>query len=433
MGRLYTLCLFIRQQFNAGAPGIAPLNRRRLILLLTIIGPGIVISAADNDAGGITTYAVAGASYGYELLWIVFFASIFLAIVQEMCARMGAVTGKGLSDLIRENFGVRWTTFAMLTLLVANVATTVAEFAGIAVAMEIFGISRFISVPIAALALWVLLIRGSYRYVERVFLVLALSLLAYIVAGFLVGPNWSAVAAGTLVPTVRLEPNFLLLAVAVVGTTITPWMQFVLQSSVVDKGLTIKEYSYTRLDIYLGASYTFVVCYFIVITAGATLFPANIAVQDAAQVAQALSPLAGQYAEMIFAIGLLGVSFMAGSILPLSTAYAVCEAFGLERGVSYSFSDAPAFYLIYTALIAIGAGAILIPDLPLVKVMLFSQDVNGILIPVVLVFILLLVNNRRLMGRYVNGPWYNLIAWASTAIIVAFTGLLVATSILGIV
>ena len=391
-----------------------------------------MVSTADNDAGGIATYAVAGADHGFELLWVVLFSSIFLAIVQEMCARMGVVTGKGLSDLIRENFGVRWTTFAMVTLLAANAATTMAEFAGIAAALEIFGISRYISVPLAAVALWLLLVRGSYRYVEKVFLALALSLLAYLVAGFLVGPDWNAVARGTLMPSVRFETNFLLLSVALIGTTITPWMQFVLQSSIVDKGLTIRDYKYTRLDVYLGALYTFIVCYFIVITAGATLHPAGVAIQDAGHAAQALAPLAGPYAEILFAVGLLGASFMAGSILPLSTSYAVCEAFGLERGVSYTFSEAPAFYSIYTALIAVGAGAILIPDLPLVKVMLFSQDVNGILIPAVLVFVLLLVNNRRIMGRHVNGPWYNLVAWASTAVIIAFTALLLAASVLGL-
>ncbi len=411
---------------------VTTLNRRRLLLLLSIIGPGIVVSSADNDAGGIATYAVAGAHYGFELLWVVLFASLFLAIVQEMCARMGVVTGKGLSDLIRENFGVRWTTFAMITLLAANVAVTIAEFAGIAAALEIFGVSKYISVPLAALALWLLLIKGSYRYVEKVFLVLALSLLAYLVTGLLVGPDWGAVARGTLLPTIRFEPNFLLLSVALIGTTITPWMQFVLQSSVVDKGLTVKDYNYTRLDVYAGAFYTFIVCYFIVITAGATLHPAGLAIQDAQEAAQALAPLAGPYAELLFGVGLLGVSFMAGSILPLSTSYAVCEAFGLERGVSHSFSEAPAFYSIYTALIAVGAGSILIPDLPLVKVMLFSQDVNGILIPVVLVFVLLLVNNRRIMGRHVNGPWYNLAAWASTAIIISFTALLLAASLLGL-
>ncbi|MDO8689285.1 MAG: Nramp family divalent metal transporter [Dehalococcoidia bacterium] len=408
------------------------MSRKRLILILGIVGPGIIVSAADNDAGGIATYSVAGANYGYEMLWIVLFASLFLAIVQEMCARMGVVTGKGLADLIRENFGVRWTSFAMVTLFIANVAVTMAEFAGVAAALEIFGVSRYISVPLAAIALWLLLIRGSYRYVERVFLVLALSLLAYLAAGLLVGPDWSAVAIGTVVPSMRFEPNFLLLAVAVIGTTITPWMQFVLQSSVVDKGLTIRDYKYARLDVYLGAFYTFIVCYFIVITAGATLHPGGVAVQDAQQVALALAPLAGQHAEILFAVGLLGVSFMAGSILPLSTAYAICEAFGLERGVSYSLSEAPAFYSIYTALIALGAGAILIPDLPLVKVMLFSQDVNGILIPVVLIFILLLVNNRRLMGQHANGRWFNVVAWASTGVIIAFTLLLLGTSILGL-
>lgn len=408
------------------------MTKRRLFLLLSILGPGIVVSSADNDAGGIATYAVAGSSFGFETLWIVLFASLFLAFVQEMCARMGVVTGKGLSDLIRENFGVRWTTFAMVTLLAANVAVTMANFAGIAAALEIFGISKYLSVPLAALALWLLLIRGSYRYVEKIFLMLAISLLAYVVAGFLVGPDWGAVARSTFMPSLRFETNFLLLSVALVGTTITPWMQFVLQSSVVDKGLTLKDYKYTRLDVYLGAFYTFIVCYFIVITAGATLHPAGVVIQDAQEAAISLAPLAGSYAELLFAAGLLGASFLAASILPLSTAYAVCEAYGLERGVSYSPSEAPVFYFLYTALIAVGAGAILIPGLPLVKVMLFSQEINGILIPVVLVFVLLLVNNRRIMGQHVNGPWYNAVAWASTGIIIAFTGLLLASSVLGL-
>lgn len=408
------------------------MNRRRLVLFLSIIGPGIVISAADNDAGGIATYSVAGASFGYELLWVILFASLFLVIVQEMCARMGVVTGKGLADLIRENFGVRWTTFAMATLFIANVATTMAEFAGIAAGLEMLGVTRYISVPLAAVALWFLLVRGSYRYVEKVFLALALSLLAYVVAGFLVGPDWGAVAMGTIVPTVRFESSFLLLTVAVVGTTITPWMQFVLQSSIVDKGLSVQDYKYTRLDIYLGAFYTFIVCYFIVITAAATLHPAGVVVQDAGQVAQSLVPLAGLYAEVLFAVGLLGVSLMAGSILPLSTSYAICEAYGLERGVSYSIADAPVFYGIYTASIVLGAGAVLVPGLPLVKLMLFSQDVNGILIPVVLVFILLLVNNRRIMGDRVNPTWFNVVAWVSTGVIISFTALLLAASILGL-
>jgi Mn2+/Fe2+ NRAMP family transporter len=407
-------------------------RRRRLLLILGIIGPGIVVSSADNDAGGIATYALAGANHGFQLLWVILFASILMAIVQEMCARMGAVTGKGLSDLIRENFGVRWTTFAMVTLLVANVAVTMAEFAGIAAALELFGVSKYISVPVAAVAVWWLVARGSYRYVEKVFLLLVVSLLAYLGAGFLVGPDWGLVARGTLLPSLQFEANFLLLVVALVGTTITPWMQFVLQSSVVDKGLTVQEYKYTRLDVYLGAFYTFIVCYFIVITTGAVLYPRGIGIETAGQAAIALAPLAGPYAQVLFAAGLLGASLLAASVLPLSTAYAVCEAFGLERGVSHRLHEAPVFYSLYTALIVVGAGAILIPDLPLVQVMLFSQDVNGILLPVVLVFVLLLVNNRRLMGQHVNGRWYNLVAWASTALIITFTGLLLAASLAGL-
>lgn len=408
------------------------MSRRRLLLLLSIIGPGIVVSSADNDAGGIATYAQAGATYGFEMLWVVLFASAFLPIVQEMAARMGIVTGKGLSDLIRENFGVRWTTFAMVALLAANMSVTMAEFAGIAASLEIFGISKYLSVPLAVPFLWFLPIRGSYKYVEKVFLILAISLLAYPIAGLLVGPDWPAVAHGTLVPSLHFEGGFMLLLVGLVGTTVTPWMQFALQSSVVDKGLTTREYNYARLDVFIGTFYTFIVCYFIVITAASTLHPAGVVINDAQEAAVALAPVAGTYAEVLFAVGLLGVSLLTGSFIPLSTAYAASEAFGLERGISRSLSEAPGFYAIYTAVILLGAAAVLIPNIPLLHVMILSQDVNGILLPVILIFMLLLVNNRRIMGDRVNGRWFNAVAWGATAVIILFTAMLLVSSIFGL-
>ena len=397
------------------------------------MGPGLITAAADNDSGGIATYATAGARYGYDMLWVLFLVTFSLAVVQEMCARMGAVTGKGLSDLIRENFGVRWTVFAMAVLLVALATTTVAEFAGIAASLELFGLSRYLTVPLAAAAVWWLVVKGSYRYVERILLLLALFLLAYVPAGIIVGPDWGAVARGLLVPSFRLEPDFILLSIAVIGTTITPWMQFFLQSTVVDKGLRAAHYEYARWDVFFGAFFTDFVAFFIILATAATLFQAGQHIETAADAARALEPLAGARAELLFALGLFGASVLAASVLPLSTAYAVCEAFGWERGIGLSFGEAPMFFGLYTALIVFGAGMVLLQQVSLMQVMLLSQEVNGLLLPVILVFMLLLVNDRRLMGRYVNGPIFNAVAWATAAVLIVLTVLLTGTTVASLV
>lgn len=396
-------------------------NKRRWMLLLATLGPGIITASADNDAGGIATYATAGASYGYDLLWALLLITVILAIVQEMCSRMGAVTGRGLSALIRERFGVRWTLFAMVVLLFANIATAIAEFAGIAAASEVFGLSKYAAVPIAALGVWLLVVKGNYRVVEKVFLGLALILFSYVISGFLVGPPWAQVAKATVSPTIHWNASFLLVLIAFIGTTITPWMQFFLQSSVVDKGITVKNYGYAKLDVLVGAFLTDFVAFFIVIATAATLHVRGIHIESAADAAIALAPVAGKYAEYLFATGLLGASLLAASVLPLSTAYAVCEAFGWETGISKGWDEAPMFMGIYTAIIAIGAAVVLIPNLPLFFVLLLSQDINGILLPVILIFMLILVNDRRIMGKYVNGPVYNFISWGTALVLIALT------------
>jgi len=435
-------------------------SRRTILTFLAIMGPGLITAVADNDAGGIATYASVGASYGYEMLWMLFLITFSLAITQEMCARMGAVTGKGLSDLIRENFGVRWTAFAMLILLVANAVTTIAEFAGIAAGLELFGITRYLSVPLAALAVWLLVVKGSYRVAEKVFLFFAVFQLAYVLAG-LISPNqdWSLALTNLLsvfsplcrligwlgqpflstgisqslqtfpTPVFRLESGFILLFIATIGTTITPWMQFYIQSSIRDKGITSEEYRYARWDVLFGAFVTDFVSFFIIIATAATLHRANIAVETAADAARALEPLAGIYSAQLFAIGLAGASLLAACILPLSTSYAICEAFGWESGISRGWNEAPAFFTLYTLLIAIGAGMVLLPDLNLIDIMLLSQDINGILLPAILIFMLLLVNNKRLMGRHVNGPVYNVLAWTTAIAVIVLTVLLLITSL----
>jgi Mn2+/Fe2+ NRAMP family transporter len=433
--------------------------RTRILLFLAIMGPGLITAVADNDAGGIATYSSTGAAYGYEMLWMIFLITFSLGIIQEMCARMGAVTRKGLSDLIRENFGVRWTALAMLVLLVANAATTIAEFAGIAAGMELFGVNRYISVPLAAIAVWLLVVKGSYKVAEKVFLCFAIFQLAYVVAGFITPhQDWNLALSSLLsffsplfrglgwlghsvlppavsqplrtfpLPVFRLEFNFILLFIATIGTTIAPWMQFYIQSSVRDKGISAEEYRYERWDVLFGAFVTDFVSFFIIITTAATLHRAGIRVDTAADAAKALEPLAGIYSAQLFAVGLVGASMLAASILPLSTSYAVCEALGWESGINKGWREAPIFFALYTALIGLGAGAVLWPHLDLIKIMLLSQDINGILLPVVLVFMLLLINNKRLMGRYVNGPVYNFLAWATTVAIIILTLLLLVTS-----
>jgi NRAMP (natural resistance-associated macrophage protein)-like metal ion transporter len=398
-------------------------RRKRLLMYLAILGPGMITANAGNDAGGIATFASVGADFGYTLLWLLIPITISLGIVQEMCARMGAVTGKGLADLIRESFGVRWTALIMLALLVANAGVTVSEFVGIAAASELFGVSRYISVPLAAILVWSLIVKGSYKRVERVFLLMSLVFLGYIVSAFLARPDWGAVTVGLVRPEFKLEHAFLFTFVAIVGTTISPYMQVYVQSSVVEKGVTPENYAKTKIDVWVGTIFAILIAFFIVVSTAATLHKAGIQVTSAGDAAHALRPLAGRYAETLFGIGLFGASMLAAGVLPLATAYSISEALGFEKGVSRSFREAPIFLGTFTFLVAVGAAIAIVPNLPLIRVLLVTQVINGLLLPIVLFAILKLVNNRELMGRHVNGPLYNIAAWL-TAIVVTLLSLL---------
>jgi NRAMP (natural resistance-associated macrophage protein)-like metal ion transporter len=406
---------------------------RQLLILLSVIGPGLITANVDNDATGITGYSLAGAQYGYGLLWAVVLVTISLAVVQEMAARMGVVTGKGLADLIREKFGVRITFWSMLLLLIANAATTVAEFAGVAGAMDIFGVSPYIAVPVAAVVVWVLVVRGSYRYVERILLALCLIYFTYVISGFLVHPNWGEVLHQTLVPPIQLNQRYLLTLVAVIGTTIAPWMQFYQQSAIADKHIKIAHLRYEQIDTYVGTFLTDFVAFFIVICTGATLFVHHIQINEAKDAALALAPLVrgnGQIAEILFGVGLLNASLMAASVLPLSTAYSIAEAFGWERGVGRNFKEAPQFLALYTFIIAVGAGITLfVPKDRLVFVLNLPNVVGGMLLPLILILMILLCNDRRLMGRYVNGRAYNIVAWITAIVMTILTFLIVVTTI----
>jgi Mn2+/Fe2+ NRAMP family transporter len=402
--------------------------RARLLLLLAVIGPGIITANVDNDAGGITTYSVAGAHYGYSLLWLMPLVALALIVVQEMSARLGIVTGKGLADLIRENIGFRWTTIIIGLMLIANLANTVSEFAGVAASMEIFGISKFVSVPVVALGVWLLIVKGSYKHVERIFLIASALYLTYIASGIIAHPPWAEVAQAAITPTFHLDVGYVTIFVTIIGTTIAPWMQFYQQASIVDKGLKATELSYERIDVILGSVFAVVVAAFITIACAATLFANGIQIATAEDAALALRPLAGANASTLFAFGLFNASVFSAAILPLSTAYVVCEAFGWEMGVNRSFKEAPIFFSIYTALIALGAGIILLPVKSLVDAMLSSQTLNGVLLPIILIVMLRLINNKRLMGRYVNGRLFNLLAWGTVVILIGLTVILIVTS-----
>ena len=403
--------------------------RSRVGLFLSAMGPGIVTAFADNDAGGIATYAAAGAKYGFALLFTMFISTVCLMIAQEMSARTGAVTGKGLSDLIREQYGVKWALFAMIVLIGANIGTTASEFSGIATSFEIFGINKYISVPVMAITIWALVLKADYAKTEKVFLALCLTFLSYIVSGVIVNPPWGEVMIASVTPTFSWDAEFLLMAIGVIGTTITPWGQFYVQASVVDKGITAADYQYTRWDVIIGSFFTWLVAFFIIVATAATLYVNGVTIESASDAAVALAPIAGQYASMLFAFGLLGASMLAAFILPLSTAYAVCEAFGFERGVSKSYKEAPVFFCLYTALIIIGAVMVLWPNLSLYRVMLMSQVVNGILLPPILIFMVLIASDNYIMGRYANSKWYNVVAWVFTVVLIILTLLLLASSI----
>lgn len=393
--------------------------RRRVALLFAVVGPGLITATVDQDAGGIYTYSLAGAQYGYWLLWTLIPMGGLLYLSEEMCARMGVVTGKGLSDLIREEFGFRTTFFLMLGILATNLGNVLAEFAGIAASLELFGVSRYLSVPVGALLVWGMVVRGTYRVVEKIFLVGCLFYITYIVSAVLAAPAWSDALRHTAVPKLSWETGYLLLVMALIGSTIAPWQHFYLQSSVVERGVPRRRYGEVRADVLVGSISCLVIVFSIVVACAATLHREGVThFQDAAQAAKALEPLAGPYASGLFALGLLNASLLAASILPLSTAYTICEGLGFEASLDRPFREAPIFYWLYTALIVVGAGLILIPGAPLVRIMVFSQVVNGFLLPVVLVFILLLVNRRELMGKNTNSRAYNLVAWTANGVMI---------------
>ena len=390
---------------------------RGLLLFLSVAGPGIITSNVDNDAGGIATYSMAGAHFGTTLLWTLIPIMVALIIVQEMSSRMGVVTGKGLSDLIRERFGVKITVYLMFALVLTNFGNVIAEFAGVASSLEIFHVSKYVSVPLAAVVVWLLVVKGTYRSVEKVFLSACIFYVTYIVAGFLAKPDWAAVGGDIISPSFKMSSESLGMIIGLVGTTIAPWMQFYLQAAIVEKNVSVKEYRMSRLDVIIGSVVVTVVAGFIVLTCAATLFKAGIRVEPAADAAQALRPLAGRYCAALFAFGLLNASLFAASILPLSTAFVVCEAMGWENGVDKKFSEAPQFYGLYTMLILLGAGIVLLPRIPLFPVMYISQVLNGMVLPLLLVFMIRLINNKKLMGGHVNGPIYNSISWATVVVL----------------
>jgi len=409
-------------------------GRRGLVAFLAVMGPGLIAGVAGNDAGGITTYSVLGAETGLSLLWLFPITIIVLAVVQEMAARLGVVTGQGLSDLIRDRFGVRWTAFAMLVLLVANGANTVAEFAGAASALEIFGIGRYLTVPVVAVALWALVVFSpSYRAVERVFLTTALVFLAYIASAFLAGPDWGAVGRALVTPTISFDPHILLLMVATVGTTITPYQWFYLQSAVAEKGIGEEELRLEQADAVGGAIWTNVIAIFIVVAVATTIHASGLRIETAEDAALALAPVAGDLASALFGIGLFGASVLAASIMPISTAFVICEAFGWESGVGKRFRDAPIFFGIYTFLLVVGALVVLIPGLDLIPVIVASQNLQGLLLPIVLVFMLVLVNDERLLGRYRNGRRLNVLAGAAIGVVILLDLVLLGVSALGLV
>jgi len=400
---------------------------QKIVLFASIIGPGIITANVDNDAGGIATYSIAGAHFGYSLLWTLIPITIALIVVQEMSARMGAVTGKGLAELIRESYGVKITFWLMLCLFITDLGNTAAEFAGWAASNELFGINKYISVPVGALIVWLLVVKGSYRVVEKIFLLICLVYFVYIPAAILAKPDWPQVAIETIKPSFHFNTDYIVTLIGVVGTTIAPWMQFYLQAAVVEKGVRKEEYWASRIDVIAGCFMTDIIALFIIVACAATLFPAGIKIESAKDAAISLAPLAGKYASVLFAVGLANASLFSASILPLATAYYICEGMGWEAGVSKNFKDAPQFMWLYTILIAIGSLIILIPNAPLIAIMWVSQVINGVMLPFVLIFMLLLINKNELMGEYTNSKIFNRIAWATTIIMILLTVIFVVT------
>jgi len=393
----------------------------QLALFFAILGPGIITGSVDNDAGGITTYSVAGAVYGYSLIWTLIPSFIVLVVIQEMNARMGIVTGKGLADLIRENAGVKITFFIFIGLLIADIGNTTTEFAGVAGSMEVFGMSKYISVPIVAFMVWFLVVKGNYKIAERIFLIFSVSLLMYVVSAIMGKPHWSEIGSSIAHPKMTMDTQGLTIVIGIIGTTIAPWMQFYMQSSVIEKGLKMKHYKYLLIDIIIGCLATVVVAFFIIVACASTLHENGVVIEEAKDAALALKPLAGALASQVFAFGLFIASIFSATILPLATAFYVCEAFGFEAGIDKKWNEAKEFYFLYTGIIILGAAIILLPNAPLILISLWSQVINGMLLPVVLVCMILLVNNKKIMGEYVNKPINNIIGWAAAAILIALS------------
>ncbi len=398
---------------------------RNLAIFFAILGPGIITGSVDNDAGGITTYSVAGALYGYGLIWALIPSFIVLVVIQEMNARMGIVTGKGLSDLIRENAGVKLTFFIFIGLLLSNIGNTTTEFAGVAGSMEIFGVSKYISVPVVAVMVWFLVVKGTYQIAERIFLIFSASLLTYVVSALMGKPDWGEIGMAIIRPGIELNTQSLTIVIALVGTTIAPWMQFYMQSSVIEKGLTIKNYRFTVIDIVVGCVITVIVAFFIMVACGSTLYPNGVIINEAKDAALALKPLAGELASQVFAFGLFVASVFSATILPLATAFYICEAFGFEAGIDKTWNEAKEFYILYTGIIVISAAIILFPNAPLISISIWSQVLNGILLPVVLVCMILLINNKKIMGSYVNNRTQNIIGWSAVVIMAALSVILI--------
>ena len=414
---------------DEGAPTKKP---NKMLLVLAAMGPGLVTAMAGNDAGGISTYSTAGAQFGFGTLWVIPIMCVLLAVVETTAGRMGAVTGKGFAALIRERFGIRLTALAMLALLIGNVATTFSEFAGIASGMEMFGVSKYVSVPVAALAVWLLVVGGSYKRVQNVFLALSFVFVTYIVAAFLAEPDWGQALHDTVVPQVNGEPAFIALVIAMIGTTIAPWMMFFTQSNVVEKGLTPRDLPLQRVDAVSGTIAACLVAWFIIVTTGAVLHPQGIAIDSAADAAHALAPFAGQYAEALFAIGLVAASFLAACVLPLTTAFVICEAFGWEAGVSFKWKEAPTFKSIFTFVIGFSAAVVLIPGINLLSVMLTAQFVNGVILPVLLAFMAIIAADKRIMGAHRSRLVSKVLVWATVGVVAALTVALLVMQLLGL-
>jgi NRAMP (natural resistance-associated macrophage protein)-like metal ion transporter len=389
------------------------------------MGPGIITSNVDNDAGGITTYSLAGAEYGLKLIWSLIPIMIALIVIQEMCARMGVVTGKGLSDLIREKFGAKITFYLIIGVFLTNMGNVLSEFAGVAAGMEIFGVNKFISVPASAFLVWWMVVKGTYKSVEKAFLVACVFYVSYIITGIIVKPDWGNVFEQFTHPQLSFQPSEMTMLIGVVGTTIAPWMQFYLQASIVEKGIKIEDYKFARFDVVMGAVVVHIVAFFIILVCAETLFKHGVRIETAKDAALSLAPLAGKYCTYLFAFGLVNASLFAASILPLSTAYLICEGLGWEAGIDKKFVEAPQFYGFYSLIIFLGAGIILYPNFPLIPIMYFSQVLNGMVLPFVLIFMLLLINDKKLMMSHTNGLIFNVIAWVTSIVMIVLTLILI--------